>query len=476
MYDVMASPFFGANIRNGKSVSLQNLPEEAWQYLQGDSGSSDLKDYYQLIPWLFRGIDLRSNGVAKVPFEITRGTTIVDTSSNYQNAVQILPHPGRLFGKVEAAIAIWGYAYLFKQAVSLAGRAVPTGLRYMMPASMTETIDPATGDPTFSRREGGKKRIYSSQEICYFWKPDPFVEVGRPEASPAKAAGNAAGVVLNADKFAQGYFKRGAIKATLLTVEGPMQDPDRKRLKRWWQRITGGIDKSWQSEVVSGAVKPVLIGEGLEALVADKGMLSQEKREAIATAIGIPHSVLFSNAANFATSQQDDLHFYDKTIVPDCEFIAETLNDQVFGPMGYMLNFLPQEMDIYQEDEEQRAESLQRLVQVLAEGPITGVAMDILGYDLSDEVRERLERIWSSGVTQPNPLLETLPVSAATDELRTWRTWALNQVQKRGKINRNFKTFEVSPVLAGAIAGALENAQTAQDVESVFSDAWKGYP
>jgi len=475
MGDILRAPFI-------KSVSLNDLPEDAWTYLAGGGqDAAGLKELYQNVPWLFRGIDLRANAVARMPFSIYRGENEIDTSDDYQNAAGVLPRPGAIFGLVEAALTIWGYAYLFKQDNAYN---VTRGLRYLLPSSITEKIDPLTGDPVFRRNENRVIRTYGPDSIVYFWRYDPFIEIGRPQSSPAKAASAAAGVMLNIDKFAEAFFARGAIKATLLTTKGRVVEAERQKLKTWWQRMFSGIGKAWQIDIVNAdAVEPVTVGEGLESLTGDGGAFSNEKREAIATALGIPHSVLFSNAANFATSRTDDYHFYDKTIVPECDFVARVLNEQVFDPLGYRLRFKPETLDIFQEDENERAASLEKLVNVLDRGPIVGVAMSILGYEVGPEQQRELDRLWAEKdrrrqemalLAQPPPP-NTLN-DEADDELKTWRRWALRQVSEKGRLTRRFNTEHVSGALSGAIAGALESARTIADVNAVFDDVWVGYP
>ena len=79
-----------------------------------------------------------------------------------------------------------------------------------------------------------------------------------------------------------------------------------------------------------GDIHPVRVGEGVGEL-SDSDLV-KEKREDIATALGIPQTILFSQAANYATAKemgeptarfyterQDDLRFFvvDIVEIPD---------------------------------------------------------------------------------------------------------------------------------------------------------------
>ena len=59
---------------------------------------------------------------------------------------------------------------------------------------------------------------------------------------------------------------------------------------------------------------------------------------------------------------QDEKHFYDKTIRPECNFIAGELNDQLLRRLGLRFEFLLDGLDVFQEDENARAASFKMYV------------------------------------------------------------------------------------------------------------------
>lgn len=474
---------------NIKTVSMNDLPESAWQYITGKpADSDDLSTYYRAVPWLFRGVGLRANAVSTMPFSVFRGEQEIDNSDEYKNAVKFLPKPGALFGLIEAALTIFGYAYLFK----LKSVYMQKGLRYLDPTSVTYKINDETGEVNFSRIVGGKTTKYTADDIVYFWQYDPFVEIGAPQASPAKSASLAAGVLLNIDAFAKAFFEHGAVKTTLLTTTN-IQPAERDRLKLWWRRVLG-IEKAWQTDIVNAeTVKPIVVGEGLESL--QNNDLTESKRIDIAAGLGIPYSILFSNASNRATAEADDTHFYDKTIVPECKFIESILNDQVFAPAGYSFKFTPQNLDIYQEDENERAESLEIIITALGTPEEFLLAADILGYDLNMDTRKAIKALIKKKQKAPEVIEQQLTEPPKQEEpepeeeepeppkpnmraidLEKWRTKALKRVKAKRPMEFSFVTEHIDPVTHAAISGALEQCETEDDVKAVFTDLWIGYP
>jgi hypothetical protein len=126
-----------------------------------------------------------------------------------------------------------------------------------------------------------------------------------------------------------------------------------------------------------------VVGEGLEAL-KDAGAISRA-REDITAGFGISLAMILSNEANYATAIEDRKTLYTNTVLPLGNFIAEVWNEQLFQPMGYKFMFRHEGMEIFQEDENDRAASLNQIVTSLADPELFLIAAEILGYDLTNE-------------------------------------------------------------------------------------------
>jgi hypothetical protein len=203
------------------------------------------------------------------------------------------------------------------------------------------------------------------------------------------------------DTFLTGYFDRGLIKATILTQDpegaalyGQISDNELEDLKSWWRRVITGVKNAFTTRVLRSDIKPEVIGEGLSDL-SDTNLSEHEKQD-IALALGVPQSKLFANAANFATKQSDDVMFITDTVLPETRWIFGAANKQLFGPLGYTIVARPQRLTVMQADESDRAQSLLHLV---SSGVPVVLAMDLLGYEMTDEQREELEK--QEAVTDP---------------------------------------------------------------------------
>ena len=485
----MNSPF----IKVGDTkISINDLPAEAWEFIVGSADSApDLRKYFKSVAWLNRAVKLRKNHVTAMPFKFFKGDTVIDDSTDYKNKLGFLPNFKSTLGMIEQGLTMNGREYQFRERKAMMGHAVPSGLRHMVAHSIKPKIT-RDGLQYFERRLGGEVIELPIEQVLYFWYQDDNVEIGEPQDWPALAALQAAGVLHAVSNFATVFFERGAIKVTLLATKGPVIESERSRLKRWWERIRGD---SWAAEIVNADQLEVIpVGEGLESL--DNTELTKEQREDIATALGVPHSMLFSNAANYATSQQDKMNFYEDTIIPECNFISGVFNEQLFEPLGYRLVFDHQELPIFQEDEEQRSAAFYNYVASTVRPSIAG---EILGIEMPDGVEyTALDEKWEKDLELKEKMAtaqEERATTSATDaitegnnprlpekglaviDLEKWERKALKRIQRGNDPYCSFDSDHIPMVTIGAIEGALETTTNNPElVKAVFSDVWMGYP
>ena len=378
----MANQAFMMGVGGTKSLSLNN--PHLWEHVLGfeDLGGSkvDAETAYTAVGWVNRCVHVRAAALSSMPWSIYSGDTEVlahnyDSFDGYEWA-ELLP---QMLYLTESALCILGHAYWFKNRTR--GNRLES-LRWWAASTVEPVYDAAAPDGirAFKRRINNTTQTIDRDNVVYYRMPNPLHET-LPGTSPVAAALADAGVLYNVAKFASAFFERGAIKATILTIEGTAQQAERERLKTWWENFMTGIRNAWGSSVVNAAVKPVVVGEGISEL--SNNALTAEKRESISTTLGIPHSIVMSNAANYATSQQDTLNFYDMTVVPSARLVSSVLNRQLFRPLGLRFEWHPQEMPLYQEDEEQRAGALEAYVR---SGMPLHIAAEILGVNLPEGI------------------------------------------------------------------------------------------
>jgi len=353
-------------------ANLNNLPEEAWTVISGHQAESgNAIELYKAVPFLYRCVDIRAQALSRLPRDIMRGDEPVEEKDE-----PLVKGFNRLLYQIETAITLYGYAYLFRER----NRVRSLGLRWLAPHSVKPRYDIETGLSGFDRGIQGKQQKLEVEDVLYFWQPPIDTEIG-PGPAPVLSALFAAGVLESTTKFSKQFFDRGAVFPMLLTVEGNPIKEEMEKLETWWKRLLRGAQSAWETVAVRSTVKPQILSSPIgEMAMTD---LTAIQRENIATALGVPHSMVLSNAANFAVSQQDYFNFYDQTIVPEADRIAEVFNEQLFEPAGLRLVFQPKRLEIYQQANLQSADTVTTLVAAKILSKNEG--REIVGYEPLEE-------------------------------------------------------------------------------------------
>ena len=403
-------PLTGHLIFDGQSLkAINSIPGFE---PQSSAGLTTVGDAYAAASYGYRCIHLRANAISQIPYRISGLKQQQGRQLQRSGHIHAVPqadwphadHLPRLLWLTEAALCLYGAAYWFRERNLVRS----LGYRWLAPQTILPTYDRARGITGYRRdlNAQARKRFADSlnreemldsgvplvggqpdfelEDVVAFFFPDPEVEIG-PGRSPTHVALEAIGLLKYQNEFASGFFQRGAIPAVMLSVKGPAQDSELKRLENWWKKLLRGVAKAWDTVAVRADVEPKIIGHP----VKDLGMpeLSKSVRGQIAVAYGVPETIL-EDAANFATARTHRKSFYVETLIPEANLIQAELNRQVFRPEGLKFEFLPEQLQVMQEEEAERSLALSQLVSA---GVPLLVAMNILGFYVDTLVLDDFE-------------------------------------------------------------------------------------
>lgn len=390
----------------------------------------------RLVPSVFAGVSARMQAMADLPFTIygLKGDKALDDSDNYKNVVKFLPYPSRFMSMTEGALVTAGKAYWFK------GTGVKTNtikeLKYWLPSSVTLDADKAKKGEVYFKRQGADGS-FPAEQVLYTWGIDPDVELGPPTVWPLESAIVAAEANGAISKWVGDYMRRGAVKAMMLMVDGVPPTGEVERIENWFNKfMTGARALTWKVFNAAGA-KPTIVGDGLEAL---KDLsINKELRYEIHQALGTRHLL---EDENFATANARERQFYTITIMPDARNIQFALNEQVLHPAGFHIEFEPERLEVFQDNEGEQAKAFGELFNIFKEVMTTEAAFQLasekLDYQFSDEQMALIKKGISEKKAEPKPVevqppaAEQVPpeVVKSLVELDKWE----KKVQKAGKM------------------------------------------
>lgn len=352
--------FYRTDGKNVKSLSTDDVFGSGFEASAGQYDFNP-RTYYTLVPFVRRAVNLRANAVAGVPITLQRGNTDLSKRPEFSALMAGLAD---LIWKTEFALCLSPYGAYWRRTANRAGLN-PTP-EWLLPQACWPFISAENGleyiryiHPWGVPRAGAVEHI-PLDEIVYCWLPS-LDRANWPGTTPGQTALAAASALTNRDSFVADYFRRGAIKGVLLQVPTGTSEPERNKLKLWWNQVFTGIRNAWRSIVISADVKPVIIGEGLKD--TENEQLTLQYRQDVGAAFGVPESMLLSNAANYATAGVERISFYTETVFPQLKLILAAANKQwLRDAYDAELVAHPEQTEAMQDAQVQQAQAVTDLV------------------------------------------------------------------------------------------------------------------
>ena len=470
-----------------KNITLPQYPDDAWDWIS-KAPDTEFDELYASVAAVYRVANMTADTVANMPFNILNKVgDIVDDSRDWQNKVGFMPNPRNLLRLWRLSLFMTNSAYGFME-----GNRINRHLRYIVPSTIEPEVNNRDGLVGFYRKIGNKRTFYSLDDnrIFYMWKLDHTTELLPSEHSEFKAAMAAAGIIYYSDFFIRNFFERGGIKPTMLMVKGVPDKETREKIESVWDRVVRGGSKFLGKIFNAEAIEPKVIGDGIDNLKDNQ--LHAAKIEDIAIATGIPLSLLKANSANFATAEVERMTWFRDKVIPDVHFMEDVMNEQLFRPMGYHIEFKPEMTNMGTEEERERAGAFSALV---ASNVKPSRAAQILGYDLPDDMeysdldddflfmlneKAKASQSDAPSIGVPKPPRDRVPAESAPKseptyltidqlrELELWQSFAFRKLKRGESLDFPFVCKSLPEHVATGIREQLPACRTKADIERAF--------
>jgi HK97 family phage portal protein len=448
-----------------EAKAIVHIPGWA-QALDQSTEVTNSQSAFAFVPLVYRAVILRANAISSIPIAVLRKGTELEDGWPFPQ------HLEDLIWRTEASQLLSGAGYWLR----LVNRVKLVGAQWLNPTTMKVELKEGVGtsgeriaELQFVQEVNGKRYgPWGPDRMAYFREFNPSDDIG-PGVSAAGVALANAKLHEYATRFAGEFFKGGAMPTVLLPVPMATPELERLRLENWFKRAVTGLSKAMR-------VLAVKVGEGQEMKpsiltppIKDMAMpeLMQQARTQVALAFGIPQTML-EDAANYATAAEHRLGFWNETVRPRIPLFERVINEQFLAKTDLTIEFRPDELEVFQEDESERASSLNSLT--IAGVPLK-VAMEILGYDL-DEKQWALIPV--AKPREPAVVPDKKPEEPVEDEelqkeVRRWERLALKRMRE-GKPEKMiaFETKVIPGALRGTIEALLEAARTEGEVKGAF--------
>ena len=472
-----------------KSANIQ----DSWDFVNASkAGAIGDGDLYAKVSAVFQGVNKSANSVAYMPFALVDIKTgdDYDVSGAWENKVGFMPNPKDMMRRIAQSLIMTNMGYLRMGKNQLK---MPKKLNYVIPTSIDIITDPVTGDLVRLDRSVNGIVTQSFQpddnSLIRFWWLDEKTELLPSPDTEFKAIMNAAGILYYSDFFTKTFYERGGVKPTLIAMKGMVSNEKKDDLQKDWTSFVKGIGKYARSISAklfnADAMDIKSFGDGLGDLKDTP--VYRQALESIAIGLGMPLSMLLSNSANRATADTEYIQYYRDKVTPRCDFLADTLNEQLFNAMGLRMEYRPEQTDPENADEVANASAYSTYVNA---GMKPSLAAQIVGIELPAGFE--YEDLDPDEKPQPEPMPQTAPVAEQTppappvveppapvkwtpnldelNELRIWREVTQRQHKKGNSLN-----FDYQPHYGGLPANVTDSikarlcfATSADEIKTIF--------
>jgi HK97 family phage portal protein len=465
--------------QGGGSKAIVNIPAWAQAMIEGGSGQRDtintVSAAIAFVPLVNRAMQLRADALASVPLYFTK----LDGETEVEPPLEV--DWRNLLWHTEASLCTEGANYIEK--IPRIRSQKVGGLKWINPTTMSRPKLLRTEDGSIDYEFSQKDRpsvTWNLSSMIYMREFSLSDDVG-PGNSPTKVAMNDAALIRYMSRFAARYFEGGAMPITLVSVEGLSDTDEIKRVEGFFNRAITGLRRAFRVLAVSRQIEAKVISQPLKDLAMPE--LNEQARHAVSLAFGIPQTML-EDAANFATSKEHRLSFWQDTVQPRGDRIAEQFNRQLLSKMGIQMHMAFEELDIFQEDENDRGATVELYTRAINTDPeAAAFVMEFMGVDLDDDQQKRLAALIADRKAKPEPtttpappadpaaetVTETPPAKAAwTDDMGRWERKALRVLKESGNAVCTFDSETIPARLREKIDAGLADCKTADDVKHLF--------
>lgn len=315
-------------------ASLFSGQDTVWQHRH------QLEQYSKSL-YVFAAVNKIATKVSSIDLDFYQITNAKgDTKDIFDHpAVDLIAKPNPFQTRGEFLKTTWinkkltGEAYWMK--VRNAGGEV-VELWNLRPDMMVIVSDPEKYIKSYEfHKTDGEKVTFDPTDIIYFKDPNPLNQFRGQ--SPIAAAKHRIETEQEASRYQKNFFKNNARPDALLITTESLDGDQKMQMTTAWEEKHSDKHNSSRIGILEGGMQYQQVSISQREMDYIESI--KFTRQDILVALGVPESVIFSGASNYATSQTDFAMFLSETITPEMQQLVDVINEMLvsvdFGEQFY---------------------------------------------------------------------------------------------------------------------------------------------
>lgn len=219
-----------------------------------DSGTQITEVTSMRMSAVFRGVSLVAGLCGSLPIDVVEKKTKKEASNPLIDDPHPEMTPAELWGLTGAHRVLWGNAYL--QKVYKRGGAID----HLAPIT-PDRVTVGKANPIKANPTGKVFRVVDDNGVAHAMTPNEILHIpglsydGVCGTSPVRAAAQAVGLSIGAEKYGAKLFGSGNLMSGLLQTEQKLTQQQAETLQQRWQERIGGIDNAHKVAILDAGAK-----------------------------------------------------------------------------------------------------------------------------------------------------------------------------------------------------------------------------
>ena len=280
-------------------------------------------------------------------------------------------------------------------------------------------LDPDTKLPAMWRMTTATGHIdYPAHAVVQIAEVNPYNPLRG--MGPMQAAYRTAAKDFIIDRYDEALLQNGGSPGGVLSVDGPLTDSDQRAIKKAWEEAHGRPESNRKTAVLPKGTKYEQVGYSPAEM--EHELLRKWDRDTILSIFGVPPVVLGLESMNYATSREQHRIFWETTVTPYLDFLADELQyklvNRIDGPESELtLDFDISGVAALREDVDAKVD---RTIKLYMEGHRTFLeASRLAGWDLDEDELTVSDERWVPSTMVPAEVgALTSPDSIAVEDTK----------------------------------------------------------
>lgn len=277
---------------------------------------------YSVSTWVYRCIEIRKSAVHRMPWSIIDRKT-KQRLPNHPLEIALKRNHQKVFKKIEQSQLLFGETFV-EFAVNPYG--YRSDLFWLNNLGMAVLIGAgAIIGYSYTAMQGGHGRNFSPDQVAFMKTDNPFNDLRG--MSPTEVIMDEVGIDKDVARVVRAYYANDTRVGLLFIPKTQLLPGDSERFLDEWLKQNKGVNRAGKPNLMPFDMTVERVQE--PATLDDVDLRSSTRRE-IAAAYGVPLSLAGAwDDANYQSLPEQRKSFYEETIIPECDNIADWLNEDV---------------------------------------------------------------------------------------------------------------------------------------------------